>query len=853
MSHHIAIWQDKIILRTKEEIHPDLKPYAKYNDRVSGYLLYFGKQNLQRIFNAYGQLPVSRGQERIDELKIKLSELKTITQKVATVKSSAQLPAIAFKLPPLGEYQHRGVWFLLENKRAPLFADCGCLSGDTLIKVSRGGCSKTVALRDLHKSWFTPRKNAKHDIYVRSLKASHIGLHRVSKVLEQGKKPVFMVSLNDGKTIKATRDHELMTERGWVQVSDLTTQDSVMGDNLKRHQKKKVKVGPKRNPDRRLAVGPHHPYARKQPSHQGRSYSYLVEIHRLVCEAYLNQISLEHFIYMTYHGFPESIQPVFVDPKEFVVHHVNGDHYDNRPENLKLMPHSEHMALHTAGYSNFGHGAPEYSKVVSVKAAGVEMTYDIVCEDPHRNFVANGIVVHNCGKTYMSLVATEEQIKAGLIEPGKVLICAKLATLETAWLDDCMKFTDLKANVVWLPAGSKRKEKLLGILDDPADIYIINHDGVMVLEEELVAKKFQKVVVDESTILKSYHGDFTRSGGKFGKALMNVAQHASWRVVMSGTPAPNGPEDLWGQFKFLDPEGFLLEPSFYDFRAEYMDEICYGKNPATSFKKYVFRRDMTPHIKAAVDTLAYQVKIRDHLHDLPPKTVIARRIRMSEEQHKHYENMLMNLATLINDEFVSIDVRLAQIAKLRQITGGFLIDQEEVPHGIETATKLEALDCLMEELGDNKIVIYAQYRWEIKTIAERYKDLGLVTVYGNNKSEDNLENIKSFIQNEKVKVIVLHPKSAAHGVTFTVSHYMIFYSSSYSAEDDYQCVKRIERAGQKHPIFIYYLVSALQKPIGKHKESIDEIMYRVIQIKSKNQSELIDQGEIYKEMFSALA
>jgi len=583
MSLHIAIWQDKIILRTKEELHPDLKPCAKYNDRVSGYLLYFGKQNLQRIFNAYGLLPVLRGQERIDELKIKLFELKTITQKVATVKSSAQLPAIAFKLPPLGEYQHRGVWFLLENKRAPLFADCGL------------------------------------------------------------------------------------------------------------------------------------------------------------------------------------------------------------------------------------------------------------------------------GKSFMVLASTEEQFKTGAVERGKVLICAKLATLETAWQDDCQKFTDLKANVVWLPAGHKRKEKLLGILDDPADIYIINHDGVMVLEEELAAKKFQKVVVDESTILKSYHGDYTRSGGKFGKALMNISKDATWRVVMSGTPAPNGPEDLWGQFKFLDPEGFLLEPSFYDFRAEYMDEICYGKNPATSFKRYIFRRDMLPQVKSAVDTMAYQVKIRDHLHDLPPKTVIARRIRMSEKQHGHYAEMMQNLSTVINDEFVSIDVRLAQIAKLRQITGGFLIDQEEVAHTIETSTKLEAMDCLVEELGDNKIVIYAQYRWEIKNIAERYKDLGLVTVYGDNKSEDNLKNIKAFIQDPEVKVIVLHPKSAAHGVTFTVSHYMIFYSCSYSAEDDYQCVKRIERAGQKHPIFIYYLVSTLQQPIGKHEESIDEIMHRVIQIKSKNQSQLIDQSEVYKEIFAALA
>jgi len=582
MSLHIAIWQDKIILRTKEELHPSLKPYTKYNERISGYLFWFGKQNLQRIFNAYGLLPVLRGQERIDELKIKHSELKSITQKVANVKSSAQLPAIAFKLPPLGEYQHRGVCFLLETPIAPLFASCGV------------------------------------------------------------------------------------------------------------------------------------------------------------------------------------------------------------------------------------------------------------------------------GKTFMALTSTEEQFRTGVLERGKVLICAKLATLETAWFDDCLKFTDMKANIVWLPAGSKRKEKLLAILNDPADIYIINHDGLMVLEEELAEKKFQKVVVDESTILKSYHGDFTRSGGKFGKALMNVAKHASWRVIMSGTPAPNGPEDLWGQFKFLDPEGFLLEPSFFDFRAEYMKELSYGRNPITSFKKFVFKRETLPQIKTLVDSLSYQVKIRDCLHDLPPKTIIPRRIRMSAEQNAHYASMLESLSTIIDDEFVSIDVKLAQIAKLRQITGGFLIDQEERPHPIDTATKLDALDCLIEELGDNKIVIYAQYRWEIKTIAERYKDLGLVTVYGENKSEDNLKNIKAFIQDPKVKAIVLHPKSAAHGVTFTVSHYMIFYSSSYSAEDDYQCVKRIERAGQKHPIFIYYLISVLQEPIRKHEESIDEIMYRVIQVKSKNQSELIDQREVNKAIFAAL-
>jgi SNF2 family DNA or RNA helicase len=576
----IQVWQDKIILRTKEELHPSLQKYAKYNNKVHGYLMHFGKQNLQRIYHAYGAADI-KGRERIDELKLKQQEIIEMKRRLEEIRTTDERLPINFKMPPLGAYQHRGVEFLIANKKAPLFVSCGC------------------------------------------------------------------------------------------------------------------------------------------------------------------------------------------------------------------------------------------------------------------------------GKTNMVLVSSSYHINTGVVPSGKTLICGKLATLETGWLEDTLKFTDLKAQLLWLPPSAyKRKEKLLALLEEPADIYIINHEGVIVLEEELAAKEFKKVVLDESTILKSYHGDFTRTGGKFGKALANVAKKAEWKVIMSGTPAPNGPEDLWGQFKFLDPEGLVMEPSFQDFRSTYMKEIVYGKNPASSFKKYVFDLSKKDLLKAQLDGLAYQVRIRDHLHELPPKTVIRQKVLMSEEQHNHYRDMLSNLSTVIDDEFVSIDVRLAQIAKLRQITGGFLIDQEEKPHAIETATKLAALDSLIEEIGDQKIVIYAQYRWEIKTIENRYKDHGLVTVYGDNNSEKNLENIKRFIQDPKTKIIVLHPKSAAHGVTFTVSHYMIFYSISYSAEDDYQCVARIERAGQKTAMFVYYLLSALREPIGKFKESIDEVIYRVIRAKNKDQQELIDQNTINSEILN---
>lgn len=457
------------------------------------------------------------------------------------------------------------------------------------------------------------------------------------------------------------------------------------------------------------------------------------------------------------------------------------------------------------------------------------------------------------GKTWMVITSTEKQQEVGIVPHGTTIVFAKLATLETGWMADIEKFSDMKASLVWTGSNYKRKEKLLKALEEPADIYVTNHDTALVLRKELTARNFQKVVIDESTILKGYRG--LPKGGAIGKAICEIAHAATHRVIMSGTPAPNGPEDLWGQFKFLDPHGFIFEPSYGDFKSTYMLEKEFGI--INSFKTTFFNREKLPELKEKVDALAYQVKIRDVLKDLPDKTVLIRKTVMSKEQQEHYNEMYEALATEINNEFIAVDIKLAQIMKLRQITGGFLIDQTGEHHPIDTAPKLNILDDLMEELGisketDTKVVIYAQYRWEIKSIEERYKEHGAVSVYGENSANVNLKHIKMFKENPKTKVIVLHPKSAAHGITLTESHYMVFYSISYSEEDNYQCIKRIERASQKHPMFIYYLLAGhLNPPNEKHTRTIDEIIFEVLKRKEKQQAELIDQTSIEEDLVAA--
>jgi len=442
------------------------------------------------------------------------------------------------------------------------------------------------------------------------------------------------------------------------------------------------------------------------------------------------------------------------------------------------------------------------------------------------------------GKTFCALVSTEHHIKTGVVPRGKTLICGKIATFYSGWLADAKKFTDLKVVCLWVPTSHKRKEKIMALLNEEADVYLINHEGVKIYKDALAEKRFEKVIVDESTVLKSFHSlREGAKGGSFGRALFEVSEYANWRVIMSGTPAPNGPQDLWGQFKFLDPQGFLLEPKFSDFRENYMREVVFGnEDNETAPRTWYMKEQSLPVISDIVTPLSFRVRIRDHILDLPERTIVTRNLSMNCVQEKHYEELALQFYTIVKYETITVSIALALFSRFRQITGGFLYDLEQAPIPLneEGNPKLHELDSLLIDEIDHeeKVVIFAQYNYEINLLLERYKQFKPVSVFGGNSSANNMNNIDAFINDPSVRLIILHPKSAAHGITLTVAHYMVFYSISFSAEEDYQSVKRIERAGQKNAMFVYYLLCI---------ESIDGYMFETIQAKHARQSQLIDR------------
>lgn len=307
-----------------------------------------------------------------------------------------------YKLKPFHIKVMKALQDIVEGKNTKrnlaLCLPVGCLSGDTVIRYNRATLGKKITLKDMYERQNNISKRYKWDLSiptkVRSYieKEDKIRLNEVDCVTYSGKKMVYKLTLEDGKNLKATIEHKIMTDKGFIELGNLKKGDMVMVDNIvgKKKKEKSEATYRKNRKEKTKCVGKYHPYSKTTDN-----YSWRVELHRAIYEAHLNNMSLEDFCYAC--KFPNKLK--FVDPKIYHIHHINHDHSNNNIENLQCLTKEEHLKLH-GNYNHFGHGNPEYSAVKSIEEIGIEDTYDITCFD-NPNFSANNIIVHNSGKSLL--------------------------------------------------------------------------------------------------------------------------------------------------------------------------------------------------------------------------------------------------------------------------------------------------------------------------------------------------------------------------------------------------------------------------------------------------------------------
>lgn len=410
------------------------------------------------------------------------------------------------------------------------------------------------------------------------------------------------------------------------------------------------------------------------------------------------------------------------------------------------------------------------------------------------------------GKTYCALVAAETRIRLGKCK--KVLVICPASICRTGWYNDLKKFTDLtgvlvqRGNWRWnCPVCGKRAnglkqaethKKRCGITEvDPelawnphktvaerlsvdADVYIASINAVAKYTKEFLAKKFDFVILDESTMIKT-------PSSKSAAAVLKVGWSAKYRLALTGTPITNELEDIWTQSQFID---LCLDPTITKFQERY-----YWNHPTIPYIRKV-RDGAADEVAEIMQNSVLKIS-KDECLDLPPRTSIVHEVPPSAEIKKVYKEFCAELFAIHKGEEVVAFNAFTEILRLQQILNGFWTkkDSKEI-HIIDPAPpKLKEVKKIVAQCK-NKVIVWARYRHDFRLLQDALADYHPAVCNGEKREVDK------FMEMPECRVMIAHPKSARFGHTWNVADTTIYYTYGYSAEDYWQSRDRNYRIGQ---------------------------------------------------------
>ena len=231
--------------------------------------------------------------------------------------------------------------------------------------------------------------------------------------------------------------------------------------------------------------------------------------------------------------------------------------------------------------------------------------------------------------------------------------------------------------------------------------------------------------------------------------------------------------------------------------------------------------------------------------DLPPQTYLDVNAYLPDKASKLYWEIYNERIAQLKDKVLLYDNPLTAMMKCRQVCNGFLLEKDPTDDTKNITTelheaKLNVLEELLEQIGDQQVIIWAVFHHDIEKIVERLnkKSVQAQALYGKTSNQDKV--ISSFKEGI-TKYLVAHPKKAGHGLTFVNAKYNIWYSMDFSSENYYQANKRTHRIGQESHVFYYHILAtdncgnllvdqAIKDAVASKLSSSKEILDLIIDI-----------------------
>lgn len=223
----------------------------------------------------------------------------------------------------------------------------------------------------------------------------------IANVVETGIKECFEITTKYGLKIEATAEHKFYQNGYYTPLSKLKVGDIIsIHNNTPYKGRNNIRANYKESFVKYYYKG----RQKKVKDHStGKEYLYYrVKDSRLVYEAWLNNISLDKYIKML-NSISELPSSWITIPEGFHIHHRDENKSNNEINNLELIDSSSHGRLHAIERQDNLRFVAVDDIITSIKSVGQKQTYDIKCFYPYNNYVAAGFVVHNSGKSTITL------------------------------------------------------------------------------------------------------------------------------------------------------------------------------------------------------------------------------------------------------------------------------------------------------------------------------------------------------------------------------------------------------------------------------------------------------------------
>jgi len=404
-------------------------------------------------------------------------------------------------------------------------------------------------------------------------------------------------------------------------------------------------------------------------------------------------------------------------------------------------------------------------------------------EKPHAGLLLDP----GLGKTSTTLAAFQVLQKGGYVKHA--LIVAPLRVAKTVWPIEVQKWADFNELTV-CDLTEKDRATRVDLLMRRYDIYVINPES---LEKLLDLDPWKYVeldmfIADESTKFKD-------SSTKRFKALKKHIHKFKRRVILTGTPAPNGLADLFGQMYVCDL-GASLGKYITHFRQRYMyqsyDGFSWVMAPGSDAKIYDLIKDKLLRLMA-----------RDHL-DMPELVANVIPVKMPPKAKEQYRILERDFILKLQDpdQTVAVFNTAALGTKLRQVANGFLYDEDKRALPIHNE-KIEALKELVEQMQGRPLLVCYEFIEDARLIQAAFPDA--VNIGG---VKDTLKVVEAFNAG-KIPLLIGHPKSMGHGLNLQeLCKDICWYGITWDLELYQQAIARVWRQGQPSPIVINHLIVA---------------------------------------------